>query len=860
MFLQLIPSLLPEALQALKLLKIDRMTRAYLEEFNAVLLTDGKIYSQPFSTDFMKGLYADEFNRQLDDAALQGLVTTGLPRDSMAGEGATFKSQESKNRGPREKGINQQLPGMGMYLLIMGANTNPKNNTISEAMQTLIRGALTVFPPGAQQASGMEQLVEENLKRKRGTEKGGSMTIGDPSLPTNPEHRKHLSYLFSVLMMVCRHLGLVNKTGQSNWEISAPVRMYIDEFKQRFFSNFGWASSNTMDQCGDRIWKGFVARAVSACLVCTVGAQMEQFPVLKEACMQSLLCMESSALTLYWANMALLNGITHLADSGLCFVNQMLRVWSKSPVLNIDFLCSVLDEDKPLDRMCLDFENLQRYLETLRDAYPQGGFTGSYALVPSVGSNQHYSNLEHYLQKYCGINHGSYHTYREMFRLAANKIINLDDFLDLADSMMDVRLLFKRCGVRYEDQWYNTPGEKQQAGNRYLILVPEPADKAGTSSVGRVFVHVVQHLIVSALIGDRDLHSDNAFELGKSLYSLMVRWTAPRQAVPSCALMCETFQYRYGEVTEDLFPVLSDREYFARKRKCCTAWRKGVLGEMANVIGAHPLEDVIHIHAWVQQHVTLCGDLPKKFYFMPSLVPRGAELVPGRIYPLLRGDEECGVVCVCPEGLSFALVQMDDGTGTAVPLDRWQQHLQNNLLAVAPLIYRKHAVIQLQESLGLLMEQSELHGRCAELEGWKDEFNTPIHVTEKRNFLNCKGEYHVLADGCSNMMAWQDVHERLLPLGTHMVLLKTHMPEADPPHRFPAGNQQYVSGWLRYPDDCDEGSNAVGAVYVAFRVAEREQDFKSLVVLPIGIEHCRALKGSDVRADDVVDYLLPKRA
>ena len=855
---QLLPSLPPEALQALKLVKVDRLTRAFLEEWNAVLTADGKIYSQPFSTDFMKGLYLDEFNRQLNEDALQGLVTTALPRDSMAGEGATFKSQESKTRGPREKGVNQQLPGMGMYVLIMGANTNPKNLIIAELMKTLIRGALAVYPPGAQQASGMEQLIEENLKRKRGTEKSGSMTIGDPSLPTNPEHRRHLAYLFSVQMMVCRHLGLVNKTGQSNWEISAPVRMYIDEFKLRFFSDFGWACSNAMDQSADRIMKGFVARGVASCLACTVGAQMEQFANLKEACMNSLMCMESSALTLYWANMALLNGITHLADSGLCFVNQMLRLWSKSPVLNIDFLCSLLDEEKPVNQMCSDFENLQNYLRVLQGAYVQGGFTGSYALVPLVGSNQHYANVEHYLQKYCGINHNSDFTYRRMFQSAANKIINLDDFLDLVNSMMDVRVLFRRCGVRYEDEWYNTPGDKQKQGNHYLIIVPEPADKAASASVGRVFVHVVQHLFVSALIGDRDLHSDNAIEFGKSLFSLIVRWTAPRQAVPSCALMCETFKYRHGEVTEDLFPVLSDREYFVRRRKCCSAWRKGVLGEMADVVGAHPLEDVMHIHAWVQQHVTLCGDLPKKFYFMPSLVPRGAELVPGRIYPLLRGCGARGVVCVCPEGLSFALVQMDDGTGTAVPLDRWQQYLQNQQMIVGPLVYRKHAVIKLDDGLGLILEQAELPGRCAELEGWKEEFNTPIHVTEKRNFLDCNGEYHVLVDDGSHMMPWEQVHERLLPLGTHMLILKTRLSLGH--HRFPAGNQPYVSGWLRYPDACDEGNNANDAVYVAFRVAESEHGFSSLVVMPVCLEHCKTLKDSRVSADDIVDYLLPKRA
>ena len=179
----------------------------------------------------------------------------------------------------------------------------------------------------------------------------------------------------------------------------------------------------------------------------------------------------------------------------------MIRFKANTPVLSLDFMCKVLDSDRPIDESGADFTRLRRYLEMLRDQYVQGGFTGSYAAVAGVGSNGDYSQLEHYLQKYCSINHGSDYTYRRMFRDASNKIIDLTDFLDLRDSMLDIRTLFNRCGVRYDNAWYNTPGDKQQSGNRYLILTPDPADKAGTTTVGKVWIHVVQHLMVSALIG-----------------------------------------------------------------------------------------------------------------------------------------------------------------------------------------------------------------------------------------------------------------------------------------------------------------------------------------------------------------------
>ena len=853
---QVLPDISPESLQALKMVKIDRMTRASLEEWNAVLTADGRIYNQPTSTDFMKALYCDEGNRQLDEAALQGLVTTGLPRDSMAGEGATYKSQESKTRGPREKGCNQQLPGMGLYLLLMASNTNPKTSAVAEAMLTLMRGAMTIFSPGAQQSVGLKLLLERAMKRKRGTETTSAMTIGDPMLPSDPDDRKHVAYLFCVLMMVCRHLGLVNKTGQSTWELSLPVREYIDMFKLKFFHNFQWAMSSTLDPSNDRLMKGFVARAVSSCLICTVAAQCEQFSNLKEACFYSLLCMESSALTLYWANMALLNGISHLLDSGLCFVNQMVRFKAKTPLISLDFMCKVLDKDRPVDVGSADYINLKLYLEFLRDQYVPGGFTGSYAAVDGVGSVGDYSQLEHYLQKYCSINHGSSHTYIRMFRESANKSIDMSDFLDLPDSMMDVRPLFHRMGVRYDTTWYNTPGDKQHSGNRYMILTPDPADKAGTYTVGKVWVHVIQHLMLSALLGDRELHGDNPLELGKSIFALMVRHLVPQQAIPSCSLLCETFQYRYDEVTEDLFPVRTGRDYFLRNRKCFSAWRNGRLSQFASIIGAHPLEDVLHIHAWVQMHVSHCGKLPTHFYFMPRLCPRGAELVPGRIYPVLgeprNGESERGVICVCPEGLSFALLQMDDGTGTALPLDRWQQELQNRSLCVAPLVFRRHAVVRIgEDGLGVLQEQEQMVGRADALVGWNESYNTAIHTVEERNFLDCEGDYVVLTHESQSPMRWEEVHTLLMPLGAHVAVQKANLPG----RKFPAGDKTYVCGWLRYPEDFDEGNRNNACIYVAFRIAERPSDFDDIVIVPVEIEFVRIF--TSALANDVVDYLLP---
>jgi hypothetical protein len=61
---RLVSCLPQEGLNALLPVKLDRITRPSLEELNAVLFSNGKIYNRPQSSDFMKAYLFDEFFRQ----------------------------------------------------------------------------------------------------------------------------------------------------------------------------------------------------------------------------------------------------------------------------------------------------------------------------------------------------------------------------------------------------------------------------------------------------------------------------------------------------------------------------------------------------------------------------------------------------------------------------------------------------------------------------------------------------------------------------------------------------------------------------------------------------------------------------
>jgi hypothetical protein len=66
--------------------------------------------------------------------------------------------------------------------------------------------------------------------------------------------------------------------------------------------------------------------------------------------------------------------------------------------------------------------------------------------------------------------------------------------------MLDVRVLFRRCGVRYDDHWYVPPGNLHEKGTNFLILIADPQDTKATTNVGVVWAHVVQVIAFSTIV------------------------------------------------------------------------------------------------------------------------------------------------------------------------------------------------------------------------------------------------------------------------------------------------------------------------------------------------------------------------
>lgn len=324
--------------------------------------------------------------------------------------------------------------------------------------------------------------------------------------------------------------------------------------------------------------------------------------------------------------------------------------------------------------------------------------------------------------------------------------------------------------------------------------------------------------------------------------------------------MSETFQFRNEEVSEDLLLVKCPRDHFLRGRKCVQSWRKGRMKELACVMGPHPMEDVLHMHAWLHVHIELCGKPPENFYMMPSRKMRPAELVPGRNYPVSSFGGEHGFVCVCPNGQAFAMLRYGNVEQAIAP-HNWQQELDNLDISVAPLIFRKYAVIDMDGSLGLIQELGDVFTQVIfeRLSDWRPSFSHIIRKVEKRNFLDTNGEYTVLKEnGRTIRLSWQEVHTRLLPLGEHMVVEKSKFPPHLAP-RIPDGDATHLLGWLRYPDESDIGFGDLTLVFIAFRVvsrnSHRRNDMEDVEVIGFKLDDCNQYSDAVAAPDACVDFL-----
>ena len=149
-----------------------------------------------------------------------------------------------------------------------------------------------------------------------------------------------------VLMMATRQLALLNKTGQVDFEINSVCKLYTEWIRSIIHVHFNSFFGGNLFLSYDRVIAGFTSRQVATTFLATCARQICECGSMTDANTMTLMDMETAPLTLHSCNLAICNALTHLVDTNLIMVNQIIRDKLNTPVLPPMFLLSIFGESQ----------------------------------------------------------------------------------------------------------------------------------------------------------------------------------------------------------------------------------------------------------------------------------------------------------------------------------------------------------------------------------------------------------------------------------------------------------------------------------------------------------------------------------
>ena len=582
-----------------------------------------------------------------------------------------------------------------------------------------------------------------------------------------------------------------------------------------------------------------------------------------------LLDMESAPITLQGMNLAVCNALTHLVDSNLIVVNQLIRDKLNTPVVDLQFLSDVFDDKIVVDMSCSEFEALFTWVSQVVQSRDGIEFASGYLHVPKLGTQEDYSSKEAYMESYFGIVKGSLQTYTMAIKECSSKVFDLTGFLSIGTSMLDHHKLLSRLGIgvdilqnnnnnnnpftdAHRSTYLYVPGNGGGSSNNDAQQQQQQQQQQQRGPVGRCWVHMIQHLLVTSIIGRDELHADNMFTMGARLTEYIFSRSAPMQASPARAILCESFQH----VDDDVLPLVAHSmrrpEYFVRSINDHGAHNDGVSMELPAVLGSHPPEDVMHLGAWIRLYTILhSGAKPQRFEYLPTYNGRIPELVVGRNYPLQGADPtQVGTVCLLPEGrhdlyrITFMQRDPDDpdsrrrNEDAVVHMHRgvenWHAKVCGYSMTVAPLVFRRHAVFRNVDR--------------ADAAPFVAINFVGSGSGEYRQFVSITGDY-TLSQGENRhkKCCFIDAHEILVPIGAFIMVNRSALAQFGL-----ACDKPWVRGSLRYPEDDVEpvasNDKCQYNVYVMLKLKGRSEG--NVRVIDVPVSTCRIADTSNIRQGD----------
>jgi hypothetical protein len=483
-----------------------------------------------------------------------------------------------------------------------------------------------------------------------------SNTNAASTLPTTNEDREDLAWVMCVLLMATRQLALVNKTGQVNFEINAVCRMFVEWIRNIIQQHFMPFFSAMLFLSYDRVIAGYLTRQVATTFMATCARHYAESESATEANAQILLDMESAPVTLHTCNLAICNAITHMVDTNLILVNQIIRDKLQTPVVPINFLVAILTGES-VDMSSSNYEQIFSWMsQVVQNRNNEVECVMGYLSVAKLGTMEDYNSKEAFLESNFGVAKSNYYTYLTAIRECCSKTFDLTNFLSMDLSMLDFTRFMSRLGVGGDGMLQGYQQQNPLMDNSrttYLFMqaaqdnAAQPQQRAG---IGKSWVNIIQHLLVTSIQGTKDLHADNMFLFGANLTEFILSRCSPIQSIPAGVVVYESYVHAHEEVVPLHTRVGNRPQYFVRTINDNSAMVNGEASELPAVLGPHPPEDVMHLGSWIQLYTILHnGTKPEAFEYIPEYNGRPPELVLNRRYPLV-GDNRIGTLILHSTG------------------------------------------------------------------------------------------------------------------------------------------------------------------------------------------------------------------
>ena len=702
------------------------------------------------------------------------------------------------------------------------------------------------------------------MRKRKLTDFHSCNTNAASTLPSEKTERENLAWSMCVLFMAARQLALVNKTAQVDFEINIVCRQFAEWLRNIIQMHFGSFFGSNLYLSYDRVIAGFMTRQVATTFLATCARHYCEFKTMSDANTRILQDMETAPITLQATNVAFCNALTHLVDTNLIMVNQFIRDRISTPVIPLEFVKDLFGTT-PIGAGTPLFDELFGWLGQMMQFQHGGGemeYSSGYITVLKLGSLEDYQQKEAFLESYFGISKNNFYTYITAVRECAAKSFDLSGFLCTEGSMLDFQRFVGRLGVG-NDSYQNAnanpnppPAIFETYRNTLLVTQSNqvepnaqnqaPAAPPSRGGISKCWVSLIQHLVITSIQGNCELHADNMFTFGSNLTEFIMSRCAPIQATPAQAVLHESFHHSDNEVVPLRASTGERPAYFVRSINDVSAINGGVGSELPPVLGAHPLEDVMHLGSWIQLYSILhAGCKPAEFTTFPLYNGRPPELVRGRTYPLLGllDSNKKGTICLCPNRRRGARIQITVGNGPSsnmmYGLDSWYKKLCEEEVMVAPLIFRNHAVFR-DAGRHCVWVSSCNHSDAPKVADNEHEF--PVLGEDevwlvRKQFVDTQGRYTLVRGANETQVVdFQEAHQRLLPIGVFMLVKNEALGTFGM-----TSDREWVRGSLRYPDEGIVGAEIFPhRVYFAINV--RERNFTQVRIMCVEPDQCCVLE------------------